>query len=81
MGLGVGYGQQASFGLNYGRFVDAGSLLGGVSNSLYNATSPGYVGLLAAGLSQQYLSSHNAAEKKAQKAYPGKNVQVEYTEV
>ena len=62
LGLGVGYGQQASFGLNYGRFVDAGSLLGGVSSSLYNATSPGYVGLLATGLSQQYLSSHNAAE-------------------
>lgn len=25
--------------------------------------------------------SHNAAEKKAQKKYPGKNVQVVYTEV
>ena len=62
MGLGIGYGQQAAFGLNYGRFVDANSLLGGVSGSLYNATSPGYVGLLAAGISQQYLSSHNAAE-------------------
>ena len=26
-------------------------------------------------------ASHNAAEKKAQKLYPGKNVSVEYTEV
>lgn len=25
--------------------------------------------------------SHNAAEKKAQKKYPGRNVSVEYTEV
>jgi hypothetical protein len=25
-------------------------------------------------------ASHNAAEKKAQKKYPGKNVSVEYTE-
>lgn len=25
--------------------------------------------------------SHNAAEKKAQKKYPGRNVQVAYTEV
>jgi hypothetical protein len=62
MGLGVGYGQQAAFGLNYGRFVDTQSLLGGVSGSLYNATSPGYAGLLAAGIPQQYLNSHNAAE-------------------
>lgn len=62
MGLGIGYGQQASFGLNYGRFVDTQGLLGGVSGSLYNATSPGYTGLLAAGISQQFLSSHNAAE-------------------
>lgn len=61
-GLGIGYGQQAAFGLNYGRFVDTQSLLSGVSGSLYNATSPGYTGLLAAGISHKFLETHNAAD-------------------
>jgi hypothetical protein len=62
MGLGINYGQGRAFGLDYGRFVDTNSLLGNVSSSLYDATSQGYTGLLSAGLKQQFLQSHNAAE-------------------
>lgn len=62
MGLGIRYGQGRAFGLDFGRFVDANSLLGNVSGALYDATSPGYTGLLAAGIKQPFLQSHNAAE-------------------
>jgi len=62
MGLGINYGQGQAFKLNYGRFVDTSAMLGNVSGALYDATSAGYTGLLAAGLSRSFLESHNAAE-------------------
>jgi hypothetical protein len=62
MGLGINYGQGQAFKLDYGRFVDSGAMLGNVSGALYDATSPGYTGLLASGLQQSFLQSHNAAE-------------------
>lgn len=64
-GLGVGYGQQQSFGFNFQRFVDPDALLGGVSEAKSDVTSRGYVGLLAAGITQSFLSTHNAAEVSA----------------
>jgi hypothetical protein len=65
-GLGIGFGQQQAFGLNFGRFVDAQSMLAGVSNALHDATSRGFVGLLAAGMSRQFLSRGNAADVSAE---------------
>src|SRR5262249_39000887 len=54
-------GQARAFGLNFERFVDPGTLLGGVQNALTDATSRGYVGLLSAGLSPRDLQRGNAA--------------------
>ena len=65
-GLGVSYGQQKAFGLNFGRYVDSDALLSGVSNSLRDVTSRGYVGLRGAGISGQYLEGHNSAEVSAE---------------
>ncbi len=62
MGTGVGYGQQRAFGLDYGRFVDADGMLANVSGALSDKTSKGYVGLRGAGISDQFASSHNAAD-------------------
>lgn len=61
-GLGVGYGQRQSFGLNFQRFVDPEQLLGGVSGAKADVTSQGYVALLASGITSSFLQSHNAAE-------------------
>ena len=65
-GLGVSYGQERAFGLNFGRYVDTGSMLSGVSNALRDVTSRGYVGLRGAGISGQYLEGHNSAEVSAE---------------
>lgn len=62
MGLGVGMGQSRAFRLNFGRFVDPGAMLGSVAGSLYDVTSRGYTGLLAAGLSRDQLARGNAAD-------------------
>lgn len=66
-GLDVSYGQNRAFSINYGRYLDnPGGTLGAVSNALHDATSPGYRALLGAGLSPQFLSTHNAAEVSAE---------------
>lgn len=62
MGLGVTYGQQAAFKLNFSRFADTDTLLGNVSNAHFNRTDPNYTTLLAAGLSPDFISSHSPAE-------------------
>lgn len=61
-GLGVSYGQQQSFGLNFGRFVDPGAVLGSVSTGIFDVTSPEYLALLKAGVSPQMLAKGNAAD-------------------
>lgn len=61
-GMGVSFGQQKSFDLNFGRFVDAGSVLGSVSTGLFDVTSPEYLALLKAGISPQMLARGNAAD-------------------
>ena len=75
MGLGVSYGQQNAFALNYGRFVDPNAMLGNVSTGLYNITSDQYRGLTGAGLSSSYLNNPNnsAADVSVEflKALPG----------
>lgn len=62
MGLGVTYGQQAAFKLNFSRFADTDTLLGNVSNAHFNRTDPNYTTLLAAGLSPDFISSHSPTE-------------------
>lgn len=65
-GLDVNYGQNRAFAINYGRFLDNPSgTLGAVSGALHDVTSPQYTALLAAGLSPQFLATHNAAEVSA----------------
>lgn len=61
-GLGVSYGQQQAFGLNFGRYADAGSVLGSVSTGLFDVTSPEYLALLRAGVSPKQLEGGNAAD-------------------
>jgi hypothetical protein len=51
MGLGVSFGQQAAFGVNFGRFVDPGSMLGNVAGGLSDVTSDAYRALLVSGVS------------------------------
>lgn len=65
-GLGVSYGQQQSFGLNFGRFVDPGAVLGSVSTGLFDVTSPEYLALLRAGISPQMMAKGNAADVGAE---------------
>lgn len=45
-GLGVGYGQQQAFGLNYGRFVDPGSMLSSIAAAMSDPAHPAYRGIL-----------------------------------
>ena len=66
VGLGVSIGQQRSFGLNFGRFADTDSLLGSVSTGLYNPGTPEYAALIQAGISPQFLATHNAADVSAE---------------
>lgn len=61
-GLGVSYGQQQSFGLNFGRYVDPSSVLGSVSTGLFDVTSPEYLALLKAGISPGMMAKGNAAD-------------------
>jgi hypothetical protein len=49
-GLGIGYGQQQAFGLDLGRFVDPGTVLGAARNALFDVTNPAYIALRAAGI-------------------------------
>lgn len=62
MGLGVTYGQQAAFKLNFSRFADTDTLLGNVSNAHFDRTDPKFTTLLAAGLSPDFITSHNPTE-------------------
>jgi hypothetical protein len=64
-GLGISYGQQQAFGLNLGRFVDPGQLLGASRNAIYDVTNPAYIGLRNAGITQQDISGGNAATVSA----------------
>jgi len=61
-GLGIGYGQGQSFGLNFGRYVDPGTVLGNVATGVFDATSPEYVALLKAGISPALIARGNSAE-------------------
>lgn len=61
-GLGVTYGQQQAFGLNFGRYVDPSAVLGNVTTGLFDVTSPQYVALLRAGVSPQMLARGNSAD-------------------
>lgn len=58
-GLGVSYGQQRAFELNYGRVVDPGGLLGGVNEALSDVSKR--TSLVTAGLSQSEMQGGTAA--------------------
>lgn len=49
-GLGLSYGEQQAFGLTYGRLVDTGSFLGGVSQARGNIASPAATALYTLGI-------------------------------
>lgn len=53
LGLGAGYGEARSFGVNLGRFVDADSFLGGVADARADVTKR--AGFYGAGLSERDL--------------------------
>lgn len=61
LGLGVGYGQLQSFGINLSRYVNPEQILGASRDARYDITSPSYVGLRAAGINP----AGNAAELSA----------------
>jgi hypothetical protein len=65
-GLGIGYGQQSAFEINFQRFLDDPmATLGKVSAGLHDFTSDEYLGLRGAGLSQGLLQRGNAADVSA----------------
>jgi len=72
-GLGISYGQNQAFGLDLGRFVNAGAVLGASRNALFDITNPAFVGLRAAGVPQGAIDSGNAATVSAEllKRLPG----------
>ena len=59
-GFGVSYGEQRSFGVNYGRLVDTGSFLGGVNSALTDVTQRS--ALYGAGLTDSDLSGKDTAQ-------------------
>ena len=69
MGLGIGYGQLSSAGINFGRFGDVEGQLGAVSGAEYDVRNPVYTALLASGITP----SGNAAADlvKLQSNIPG----------
>lgn len=58
-GLGVNYGQQQAFGLNFGRVVDGDRFLGGVSEALRDVTKR--VGLYGAGMTAGEMGGGTAS--------------------
>lgn len=58
MGLGLSYGEQKSFGVNYGRLVDTGSFLSGVNQSLSDMQSRS--SLIAAGVTDTEMRGSTA---------------------
>ena len=60
LGLGLSYGQQRAFELNFGRVVEPRQVLGGVNEALNDVTKR-YT-LYGAGLSEQEIAGRNTAE-------------------
>lgn len=63
LGLGIGYGQRQSFGVNYGRVVNTDQFLGGVNEALSDVTKR--YSLYGAGLSESDLAGKNTGEVSA----------------
>ena len=61
-GLGISFGEQRAFSTDYGRFVDADSMLSNVAGAKTDITGAGYQGLLGAGLTGKQIQSGNAAD-------------------
>lgn len=57
-GLGLSYGEQKSFDINYGSVVDGGAFLGAINNALHSGGDRG--GLIRAGLSGSELEGSTA---------------------
>jgi hypothetical protein len=57
-GLGLSYGEQSAFGVDFGRLVDPDSFLAGVNQALHSAQ--GRVALYGAGLSPQQITGDTA---------------------
>lgn len=60
LGLGIGFGEQKAFDVNYGRIVDSGSFLSGVNEALHDA-SKRYT-LYGAGLSESDIKGRGTAQ-------------------
>ena len=61
-GLGISFGEQRAFSTDFGRFVDADSMLSNVASAKTDITSPAYQGLLGAGLTGKQIQGGNAAD-------------------
>lgn len=60
LGLGVTYGEQRAFGLNFGRLVNPDQYLSGVNEALHDVTKR--IGLYGAGLTEQQLQGKDTAQ-------------------
>lgn len=63
LGLGLSYGEEKAFGVNYGRVVDAAGVLGGVNEALRDATKR--YSLYGAGLTEGDLRGRDTAQVAA----------------
>ena len=73
MGLGVSYGQQSAFNVNYSRFINPGSFLNNVAGAKYDMTSPAYRALMSMGISPNEIQKKNSADlsQEALERLPG----------
>jgi Phage tail lysozyme len=62
MGLGVTYGQQAAYDVNYSRLVHPGDIMSNISTAKYDLASDQYKALVTAGVSQKDIASKNPAQ-------------------
>lgn len=62
MGLGISYGQQQAYNVNYSRLVNPGDIMSNISTAKYSNSSDQYVGLLGAGISQKDIAGKNPAQ-------------------
>ena len=62
MGLGITYGQNQAYNVNYSRLVHPGDIMSNISTAKYDLASDQYKALMAAGISQRDIANKNPAQ-------------------
>jgi Phage tail lysozyme len=62
MGLGISYGENRAYDINYSRLVHPGDIMSNISAAKYDSASDQYKGLLQAGISQEEIRNKDPAQ-------------------